>query len=76
VFTALTPASLLISCKLSFPIVGLKMSSLPTLALKSLNEHNLNEEKNYLVVKLEYLKNYSYIHIYKLINSLVVEPGD
>jgi hypothetical protein len=32
----LTPLSLLILCKLSFPIVGLKMSSLPTLALKSL----------------------------------------
>jgi hypothetical protein len=32
----LTPLSLLIWCKLSFPIVGLKMSSLPTLALKSL----------------------------------------
>jgi hypothetical protein len=25
-----TPLSLLISCKLSFPVVGLKMSSLPT----------------------------------------------
>jgi hypothetical protein len=36
-FTNLTPLSLLISCKLSFPIVGLKMSSLPTLALKSPN---------------------------------------
>jgi hypothetical protein len=34
-FTNLTPLSLLISCKLSFPIVGLKMSSLPTLALIS-----------------------------------------
>jgi hypothetical protein len=34
-FTTLTPLSLLISCKLSFPAVGLKMSSLPTLALKS-----------------------------------------
>jgi hypothetical protein len=32
-----TPLSLLISCKLSFSIVGLKMSSLPTLALKSPN---------------------------------------
>jgi hypothetical protein len=31
-FTNLTPLSLLISCKLSFKIVGLKMSSLPTLA--------------------------------------------
>jgi hypothetical protein len=28
----------LISCNLSFPIVGLKMSSLPTLALKSPNK--------------------------------------
>jgi hypothetical protein len=34
-FTILTPLSLLISCKLSFPIVGLKMPSLPTFALKS-----------------------------------------
>jgi hypothetical protein len=32
-FTALTLPSL-ISCKLSFPIVGLKISSVPTLALK------------------------------------------
>jgi hypothetical protein len=36
-FTTLTPLSLLISCKLSFPVTGLKMSSLPTLALKSHN---------------------------------------
>jgi hypothetical protein len=35
--TNLTPLSLLISCKLSFSIIGLKMSSLPTLALKSPN---------------------------------------
>jgi hypothetical protein len=33
-FTTLTPLSLLILCKLSFPIVGLKMSSLPTSAVK------------------------------------------
>jgi hypothetical protein len=33
--TTLTPLSLLISSKLSFSIVGLKMSFLPTLALKS-----------------------------------------
>jgi hypothetical protein len=33
-FSTLTPLSLLISCKLSFPIVGLKMSSLPTSAMK------------------------------------------
>jgi hypothetical protein len=37
-FTALTPLSLLISCKLSFPIVGLKMSFQPTLALDSHNK--------------------------------------
>jgi hypothetical protein len=36
-FTNLTPLSLLISCKLSFPYVSLKMPSLPTLALKSQN---------------------------------------
>jgi hypothetical protein len=37
-FTTVTALSLLISCKLSFPIVSLKMSSLPTLALKSLSK--------------------------------------
>jgi hypothetical protein len=37
-FTTQTPLSLLISCKFSFPIVGLKMSSLPTLALKLPNK--------------------------------------
>jgi hypothetical protein len=36
--TTLTPLSLLISCKRSFPIVGLKMFSLPTLAFKSPNK--------------------------------------
>jgi hypothetical protein len=36
-FTNLTPLSLLISYKLSFPTFGLKMSSLPTLALTSFN---------------------------------------
>jgi hypothetical protein len=40
-FTTLTPLSLLISCKLSFPIVGLQMSSLPTLALKSPNNFHM-----------------------------------
>jgi hypothetical protein len=37
-FTALTPLSLLISCKLSCPIVGLKIFSLPTSALISPNK--------------------------------------
>jgi hypothetical protein len=32
-FTTLTPLSLLISCEVSFPVVGLKISSLPTFAL-------------------------------------------
>jgi hypothetical protein len=36
-FTTLTPLSLQILCKLSFQIVSLKMSSLPTFALKALN---------------------------------------
>jgi hypothetical protein len=36
-FSTLTPLSFIISYNLSFPIVGLKMSSLPTLAMKSLN---------------------------------------
>jgi hypothetical protein len=34
-FTTLTPLSLLIKCKLSFPFVGLKISSLSKLAFKS-----------------------------------------
>jgi hypothetical protein len=34
-FTTLTSLSLLISCKLSIPIVGLKLSPFPTLTLKS-----------------------------------------
>jgi hypothetical protein len=34
-FTTLNPLSLLISCKPSFPNIGYKMSSQPTLALKS-----------------------------------------
>jgi hypothetical protein len=37
-FTTLTPLSLLISCDLSIPIVGLKISSLPTFTLKSPNK--------------------------------------
>jgi hypothetical protein len=37
-FTVLTPVSLLISCKLYFPIGTLKMSSMPTLTLKSTNK--------------------------------------
>jgi hypothetical protein len=35
-FTILTPLLLRISCTLSIPIFGLKMSSLPTLAFKNL----------------------------------------
>jgi hypothetical protein len=37
-FTILTLLSLLILCELSFPIVSLKISFLPTLALKSRNK--------------------------------------
>jgi hypothetical protein len=37
-FTTLIQLSLLISCKRSFPVAGLKMSSLPTLALKYPNK--------------------------------------
>jgi hypothetical protein len=36
-FTTLTPLSLLTSCKLSFQIVNLQMSSIPILAMKSPN---------------------------------------
>jgi hypothetical protein len=38
-FTTLIPLSILILCKLSFPSVGLKMFSLPTLALNSPNKN-------------------------------------
>jgi hypothetical protein len=37
-FTALTPLLLLNLCKLSFPIVGLKIFTLPTLVMKPLNK--------------------------------------
>jgi hypothetical protein len=37
-FTILTPLSLLISCKLSFQFVSLKIFSLPTFVLKSPNK--------------------------------------
>jgi hypothetical protein len=37
-FTTQTPLSLLILCKLSFPIVGLRVFSMPTLELKSHNK--------------------------------------
>jgi hypothetical protein len=33
-FTTLTPLSLLISCEISFPTLGLKISAVPTFALK------------------------------------------
>jgi hypothetical protein len=36
--TTLSPLSLLILCKRSFPVVGSKMSSLPNLALKPRNK--------------------------------------
>jgi hypothetical protein len=37
--TTQTPLPLLFSCRLSFPTVGLKIFSLPTLALKSNKIH-------------------------------------
>jgi hypothetical protein len=37
-FTILSPLLLLIIWRLSFPVIGLKISSLPTLALKSRNK--------------------------------------
>jgi hypothetical protein len=37
-FTTLTPLSLLASCRLSLPIIGLKMSSLSTFGLKTPNK--------------------------------------
>jgi hypothetical protein len=50
-FTTLTPLSLLISCKLSFPIVGLKIFYLPTFALKSTSK-----------IFMSYLGNWSKTH--------------
>jgi hypothetical protein len=47
-FTTLTPSSLPVFCKLSFPIVGLKMSSLPTLALKSPYKISISYFRNLL----------------------------
>jgi hypothetical protein len=48
-FTALTLSSLLISCKVSFPIVDLKMSSSLALALKSnQNYHDTSTQENSL----------------------------
>jgi hypothetical protein len=44
-FTTLIPLPLLISCKHSFTIVDLKMSPLPTLALKSPNKFSYNIEE-------------------------------
>jgi hypothetical protein len=46
-FTNLTPLSLLISCKFSFPIVDLQMSFLPTLALKFPNRIFIWYLRNY-----------------------------
>jgi hypothetical protein len=36
-FTVLIPLSLLISCKLSFPVIYMEIFSMPTFALKSPN---------------------------------------
>jgi hypothetical protein len=51
--TTVTPLSLLISCKSSFPIVDLKMSSLPILALKSHNRIFIWYLENFPVYKAE-----------------------
>jgi hypothetical protein len=40
-FTTLTPLSLLISCQLSFPIVGLKISSLSVKIDRQMNIENM-----------------------------------
>jgi hypothetical protein len=63
-FITLTPLSLLILCKLSFPIVGLNMFALPTLALKYPNK-----------IIIWYLGNLSNIHSnssYKLLHIIHV----
>jgi hypothetical protein len=40
-----TPLSLLISCKVSFPIVGLEMSSLPSSGKESLGYYELKKHR-------------------------------
>ena len=54
--TILTPLSILCWCKLSFPIVGLKIFSLPTFTLKSPNRIFV-----WLKTRLEYVI-YTYLH--------------
>jgi hypothetical protein len=54
-FTTPTSLSLQISCKLSFPIVGLKMSSLPTSALKSLKNIFILHLWNLSIIDFEML---------------------
>ena len=44
-FTILTPLSLLSWCRLSFPVVGLKIFSLPTYALKSPNRSSYDTQE-------------------------------
>ena len=53
-FTILKPLSLLSCCGLSFPIVGLKTFSLPTLALRSPNRIFLAARGGVVVKALRY----------------------
>jgi hypothetical protein len=55
-FTAVTPLSLVILCKLSFPVVGLKMSSFPVVGLKMSSLPTLALKSNEVFVW--YLGNY------------------
>jgi hypothetical protein len=59
-FTTLTLLSLLLSCKLSFPIVGLKMSYLPTLALKFPNNIFIWYLGNLLNIRSSFSQNLSF----------------
>jgi hypothetical protein len=75
-FATLIPLSLLISCKLSIPIVGLKVSSLPTLTLKSPNRillwylGNLSKTLfKFLVEALLYIINFAFCWGMKVQNN-------
>jgi hypothetical protein len=66
-FTNLTPSSLLISCKLSFSIDGLKMSSLPTLALKSPYIYIYMYIYSYIFKILRVINTFYTVYLYPLV---------
>jgi hypothetical protein len=67
-FTSPAPLSLLILCKLSFPIVGSKVSFLPVLALKSPN-------RILCVIQGVYQKvRYITVNIMHFLSEIIVTP--